>query len=626
MKPILAPLIFLSAFSALAPSSIRAADRPNILWITAEDYSSNWLGCYGNKQAQTPNIDELAAQSVQFTAAYSNAPVCAVARSTILTGAYAPTVGSQHMRSRKPAPSLFKPYVTYLRELGYHCTNYGKTDYNIKMDDRSIWEKGDNKAPFKNLSKQQPFFMVINLTETHESQLFPKKMAANRKRGIIPKRPRLDTEAVIVPPYLPAIPGIRHDIAVYHDNMTAMDTHVGKLLDELKKQGLADNTIVFHYSDHGGAIPRGKRYLKDTGTRVPMIVHFPKKWQHLSPFIPGEKVDEPVSFVDLAPTLLSLLGEKKPDQMLGRAFLGSKRIQPAKDEVEFLYADRFDEIYSMRRGITDGRWKYIRRFTPHLSAAPYSFYQFGQAGWIDWENRWKNKQLKPEFNTIWQPGQAVDELFDLNADPWEIHNLAADPTHAEKLKSMRSQLKKEMIRARDTGLIPEGMFAELVPKGAPTADYWKTHSDALPKIIDLAFLASARHSDNLPVFVKNLTSSDPLIRYWAAQGVLIILSKDATSAEETESVIAPLLKDKHSNIRTAAAQALIALGKEKEGITALLRELQADNNEFAQLSVLNALIQAKAFDQIPADWKKSHSQGKNYVSRCISRAEQHGAE
>ncbi len=608
----------------LAVTFATAAERPNILWITAEDYSSNWLGCYGNKQAQTPNIDELAAQSVQFTAAYSNAPVCAVARSTILTGAYAPTVGSQHMRSRKPAPSLFKPYVTYLRELGYHCTNHGKTDYNIKMVDNSIWDKGIHKTPFINLPKQHPFFIVINLAETHESRLFPKKIADNRNRGTIPQKPRLDMEAVTVPPYLPAIPGIRHDIAVYHDNMTAMDTHVGKILAELKEQGLAKNTIVFHYSDHGGAIPRGKRYLKDTGTRVPMIVHFPKKWQHLSPFKPGEKVDEPVSFVDLAPTLLSLLGEKRPKQMLGRAFLGSQRIEPAADEVEFLYADRFDELYGMRRGVTDGQWKYIRRFTPHLSAAPYSYYQFDQAGWTDWEKRWKNNQLKPEFSTIWKPGQAVEELFDLKADPWEIHNLATVPTQVGKLKSMRAQLKKEMIRARDTGLIPEGMFVELVPKGAPAADYWKTHSNALPKIIDLAFLASTRQPINLPVFVKNLSSPDPLTRYWSAQGLLIILSQDATSAQAAEPTITNLLKDKHSNIRTTAAQILIARGNEKQGIAALLHELQNDdNNEFALLAVLNALTQAKAFDQIPDDWKKRHSKGKSYVARFISRAQNH---
>ena len=624
MKLRLLSLIFLFILSSLF---VQAADRPNILWITAEDYSSNWLGCYGNKQALTPNIDELASQSVQFTSAYSNGAVCAIARSTIITGVYAPTLGSQHMRSRKPTPTRFKTYVSYLRKLGYHCTNYGKTDYNIKMDDRAIWDQPNPKDPFENLSQHQPFFMVINLGETHESRLFAKEIAKNRKRGIIPQKPRLDTEAVIVPPYLPNIPGIRHDIAVYHDCMTAMDTHAGKILAELKKRGLADNTIVFHYSDHGGAIPRGKRYLKDTGTRVPMIVYFPKKWQHLSPFKPGEKVDEPISFIDLAPTLLSLLGEKKPEQMLGRAFLGSQRVPPATNEVEFLYADRFDEIYGMRRGITDGRWKYIRRFTPHLSAAPYSYYQFGQAGWRDWEKRWKNNKLKPQFNTIWKPGQAVEELFDLKADPWEIHNLASDPQYTEKLTSMRTRLKKEMARARDTGLIPEGMFVELVPKNTPIADYWNTHAKELPDIIGLAFLASERNPNNLSIYIKNLNSPNPLLSYWSVQGVLILGKQiPAQKIPSTLTAISALLKDKHSNIRTATAQAIIALGKHKKGVDLLLKELQTNSNEFAQLATLNALIQSNAFDQIPTDWKKSHSKGKNYVSRCIKRAEIHNAE
>jgi arylsulfatase A-like enzyme len=364
--------LFLLLILSFVNSAI-SADRPNILWITAEDYSASWLGCYGNKQALTPNIDALADRSVLFTAAFSNGPVCAVARSTILTGAYAPTIGSQHMRSRHRIPKIYQPYVTYLRKFGYYCTNHKKTDYNIAMRDGSIWDNGSRDAlSFAKLPKDQPFFTVVNLGETHESSLFAKKIRANRKRGVIPKKTRLSTEQVIIPPYLPSIPGIRHDIAVYHDNMTALDSHVGKILADLKKNGLADNTIIFHYSDHGGVLPRGKRYLTDTGTRISMIVYFPKKWQHLSPFQPGERVDEPVSFVDLAPTLLSLLGEKKPEQMLGRAFLGPQRVAPAKDEVEFLYADRFDEIYGMRRGITDGRWKYIRRFTPHLPAAPYS--------------------------------------------------------------------------------------------------------------------------------------------------------------------------------------------------------------------------------------------------------------
>jgi len=619
-KSLLATVLFLSFFSAGSGLGLaRSADRPNILWITAEDYSSSWLGCYGNKQSQTPRIDALADRSVLFTAAFSNGPVCAIARSTILTGIYAPTQGSQHMRSRKPAPKMNKPYVSYMQKLGYYCSNQGKTDYNMKMKDSSIWDQSSWSLDFKDQVKHQPFFAIVNLGETHESSLFAKKIAGNRRRGVIPEKPRLSTEMVMVPPYLPSIPGIRHDIAVYHDNMTAMDRRVGEIIDTLKKQGLAENTIIFHYSDHGGVLPRGKRYLTDTGVRVSMIVHFPKKWQHLSPFQPGDRVDEPVSFVDLAPTLLSIAGREKPKQMMGRAFLGSKRVKPAADEMEFLYADRFDEIYGMRRGITDGRWKYIRRFTPHLSAAPYSFYQFGQAGWTDWEKRWKAGKLKPEFNIIWTPNQVVEELFDTRSDPWEIKNLASNPAQQEKLKTMRLRLKKEMIVARDTGLIPEGMFDEVVPEGTPVGNYWASHADALPALVDLAFLASARQPEHLSEFVKNLDSPDALTRYWAAQGCLILGPK-ASSAEKE---LTELLKDKHSNVRVAAAQAIIRLGKLDQGVAFLLKELQSEQKEFTQLNVLNALIQADAFNQIPASWKKNHTKGKSYVSRCIQRKEEH---
>ncbi|MCA9147549.1 MAG: sulfatase-like hydrolase/transferase, partial [Planctomycetales bacterium] len=193
---------------------------------------------------------------------------------------------------------------------------------------------------YKKRPAASPFFAIFNLTVSHESSLFPEVIAANRKRGIIPSTPRLDPAAVKVPPYLPDLPEIRSDIAIYADNITALDTQVGKLLDELESSGLADDTIVFYYGDHGGILPRGKRYLNDTGVRVPLLVRVPEKWRSLTPFDAGSRVDEPVSFVDLAPTVLSIAGIDKPARMQGRAFLGPKRVEPAADEVEFLYADR----------------------------------------------------------------------------------------------------------------------------------------------------------------------------------------------------------------------------------------------------------------------------------------------
>lgn len=595
-----------------------AAERPNILWITSEDNAWNWQGCYGNTEAQTPRLDALAASGTLCTHAYSIGPVCAVARSTILNGAYAVTQGTQHMRSRHPIPSIYKPYVTYLREQGYYCTNNAKTDYNFKGNDAAIWDACSGKAHYKNRPAGKPFFAIFNLTVSHESSLFPAKIAANRKQGLIPETPRLDPAKVTVPPYLPDLPEIRSDIAIYHDNVTALDTQVGKLLDELKSAGLADDTIVFYFGDHGGILPRGKRYLTDTGVRIPMLIRVPEKWASLSPFKAGQRTDETVAFVDLAPTLLSLAGLEKPAQMQGRAFLGTKRVEPAKDDVVFLYADRFDEIYGMRRGITDGRWKYIRCFTPNLPAAPYSYYQFGQAGWTAWQKAWRDGKLDARFNQLWETPQAVERLFDTQSDPWEIHNLATDPAHAERLATMRARLKSTMIQATDTGIIPEPMFSELSP-GKPIATWLGGRKADLPALVDLAFTASAGKSESLPMLQPHLSATDPLARYWAAEGCLILGKAAAPAADD----LTKLLDDPHSAIRVAAGHELFLLGR-AEGKATLLAELERATNEYSQQNVINTLTRIDALNDIPDAWVKRILKDKNageYLKRLARRLE-----
>ena len=589
-----------------------AADRPNIVWITSEDNDYGWLGCYGNKEAQTPCLDRLAKNGLLFKHAYSNAPVCAVARSTIINGVYAPTQGTQHMRSRHPIPSAIKPYVFYLKAQGYYCTNRSKTDYNFKGDDTKMWDECSKKAHYKNRPKGSPFFAIFNITTSHESSLFGKK----KKK----QTTRLKPSEVNVRPYLPDLPEIRSDIAHYHDIMSHLDGQVRQLIDDLEAAGVADNTIIFYYSDHGGITPRGKRYLKDTGVRIPMIVHLPKKWQHFSPFKPGEHIDETVTFVDLAPTLLSLIGMEKPEYMQGRAFLGSKRTEPGKDDVEFLFADRFDELYGMRRGITNGRWKYIRRFTPHLPAAPYSYYQFGQLGWHAWREAWEKGELSGRHKTTWEANQAVEELFDTHADPWEVNNLAADPAYAKQLQKMRQQLADTMIAARDTAIVPEPMFKDLAPH-IPLAEYITSRHKDLSELIQLAFKASSRDSENLSLFISLLDSSDPVRRYWAAQGCLV-LGKAAAPAREA---ITKTLQDKYSAIRVAAAHSLINIGEAEIGKTTLLAELMGKNSEFSKLNAANTLTQLSLLDIIPDTWLRKAQKDKSVgwsVQRIARKIEQ----
>ncbi len=582
---------------------LSAQEKPNILWITSEDNSPHWLGCYGNAQAKTPSLDSLAKEGVLFERAYSNAPVCAVARCTILMGVYAPTLGTQHMRSRHAIPDKFRPNVEYLRAAGYYCTNNSKTDYNFKGNDNSYWDESSNKAHYKNRPAGKPFYAVFNLFESHESSLFKNKPLEPR---------RVHPSDVVLPPYLPDLPEIRKDHARYLDRIEDMDTQVGKLLDELEKSGLSENTIVLYASDHGGVLPRGKRYLEETGIKVPLIIRIPKKFQHLSPFTPGQRVDEPVSFVDFSPTFLSLAGADIPAYMQGRPFLGDKRVKPAADEMEFLYADRFDELYGMRRGLTDGKWKYIRNFNPHLPNAPFSFYQFGQPGWVAYQKAWKEGNLSSIHQNLWQAPSPTEQLYDLTADPWEIKNLAADPAYSEKLAMLRQRLKSTMIGIHDTGFIPEPLFEKLTADST-IANHVQHPAFDIQKIADIAFSASAGDLTDLPTLKAAIASQDLVTRYWGAIGFCVLGNK----ATAESNSLTPLLKDNNTAIRITAAEALFLSGDQKSATAALLAEANSDMDESSLLYLLNTLRHLKLTDQIPKDCVKEKSKKGGIAQRFI---------
>jgi len=601
------PVKLIPVLLFLASAALGSDGKPNILWITSEDNSAHWLGCYGNEEAQTPRLDALAKEGIRFQHAYSNAPVCAVARSTILNGAYAVTQGTEHMRSRHRIPAKYQSYVSYLRKNGYYCSNNSKTDYNFQGNDKAVWDACSPKAHYKNRPEGAPFFAIFNLTETHESSLFPAKN---------PSKPsRLKPEDVTVPPYLPDLPEVRSDVAKYHDRVTVMDRRVGEILDELEKSGLADDTIVFYYSDHGGILPRGKRYLKETGVRVPMMVHVPEKFQKLSPFKSGEVVDELVAFVDLAPTMLSLIGLEAPKQMQGRAFLGEKRKEPAKDSMVFLYGDRFDEIYGMRRALTDGRWKYIRRFTPNKPAAPYSYYQFSMPSWVAWRKAWQEGKLSKEYAKMWEAPQEVEELFDLEADPWEIKNLASDPAQADRLAAMRTRLKSTMIEVRDTGLIPEPMWDELIGEGT-IADYVSGPDFHIQEVAKLAFLSGDAEGAGGDVVLRTESKvGDAVIRSWVLQACLFHGKALMENPEKG-------LQDKHSINRVMTAQLLCIIGKKEEGAKALFEELTKDIGPDSMLYLTNAINDLDLLGEVPRKWARevlADKKAGEYLKRFAKR-------
>ena len=338
---------------------------PNILWITSEDNGPH-LGCYGDPYAVTPNLDGLAKRSLRYTRASSNAPVCAPARTTIISGIYPPATGAEHMRSMTRLPAGFKMYPVYLRELGYYCTNNSKEDYNLEKVGK-VWDESGRKAHWKNRPDGKPFFAIFNHTISHESQIRNKINPADRIH---------DPAKVRLPAYHPDTPEVRKDWAQYHDRITMMDQRVGHNLRELEEAGLADNTIVFYYGDHGSGMPRSKRWPYFSGLNVPLIIHVPEKFKNLAPpeYKAGGSTDRLVGFIDLAPTLLSIAGKKSPAQMQGHAFMG-RHTAPAQP-FSFGFRGRMDERYDMVRTVFDGRHVYIRNYMPHKPYGQYLDYMF----------------------------------------------------------------------------------------------------------------------------------------------------------------------------------------------------------------------------------------------------------
>ena len=425
-----------------------ADNRPNILWISLEDTSPR-LGCYGDPVARTPNIDRLASGGCRYPNAFSTSGVCAPSRAAIITGMYQSAIGAQHMRTRhtnEHAPQLPTPYDAvpphyvkcfpeYLRAAGYFCTNNAKTDYQFAPP-LTAWDELSTEAHWRNRPAGAPFFAVFNPTVTHESGMWPEK------------RPEISTDpnAVEVPPYLPDTPKTRMAMARLYDNLAEADQRVGEWLDQLEEDGLIDNTIVMLWSDHGAGLPRGKRWPYDAGIRIPLIVRWPGE------ISPGTETDQLVSLVDLGPTVLSLAGVEIPSHMHGQPFVG-----PQKAERDYIYAlrDRFDESYDMVRAVRDKRYKYIRNFHPEN---PYLL-------WIPYRNRhpifeemWRlhlADELKGPQTIMFQTRRPVDELYDTVADPFEINNLAQDPTHRDTLIQMQMVLDDWRTECDTWGDVPE---------------------------------------------------------------------------------------------------------------------------------------------------------------------------
>ncbi len=562
-------------------------ERPNILWITHEDLSPIY-GCYGDEYAHTPNIDRLAETGIRFSHAYSNAPICAPARSTLITGMYASSLGTQHLRSDIPVPENMKILPEVLREAGYYTTNNVKTDYNFSHEGR--WNESSNTAHWRNRPEGKPFFSVFNYMMTHEgpiNRLDPEdtKMLESHR----------DPDKAKLPPWLPDSPRMREIWAHSYDLLSVFDLEVGKLLDQLKQDGLYDNTIIFLYSDHGTGLPGYKRWLNNAGLQVPFILHVPEKYKKWTENLTAPVTDRMVGFVDFAPTVIALAGAEVPEMMQGRNFLGS---ESTPKKYIYGYRDRADDCYEMSRAVTDGRFVYVRHFMPQL---PYFqkaiIFSEQKGGSYEEIHRLKSQGQLPEATEALFRPKPVEELFDLQNDPQEQNNLAGKPEYADKIKEMSSLVNDWMVQHYDTGLLNEGEYmkrAENSDKSVyetvrqyPQADF--------QKIAEAARLSGrVEKTDDL---IPALRADDSAIRYWA------LIAADAFSGDLTpvKPVLEDLLNDESQSVATMAAEILVKRFEDQNALNTLENLLHSDFEPgVLQTAISVRRLDKKAAPLIPA--------------------------
>ena len=523
-----------------------AADRPNVVWIVSEDNSHHYLKHFFESGAPTPNIEAMAAHGLTFDHAFSNAPVCSVARSTLATGCLGPRIGTQFHRKHTIAtlPQGLRMFSELLRDAGYYTSNNSKTDYNATPS-KEAWDESSRTASWrKRRSPNQPFFHMESHAQSHESSLhFSQEVFENEETTT-------DPESVKLADYFPNTAKFRYTHARYHDRMAVIDEIVGSTISKLKEDGLLEDTFVFYFGDHGGVLPRGKGYIYESGLHVPLVVRVPDKWQHLIDRKNGSRAPGFVSFIDFGPTVLNLAEVKVPEQMDGIPFLG-KGITAvevdARDEC-YGYADRFDEKYEFIRSLRKGKYQYIRYFQPFLPDGLQNNYRYRMLAFTEWRDLYKDGKLTGSQLQFFR-SKPVEQLFDTEADPHEINNLASDPRYANVLKDLRTRLATQMRALPDLSFYPESKLVSVMGDPVGFGQKHKAEIAQMADIHDLAFLPFSAAEARL---IAALESDNVWLRYSAAMTCSEI-GAEATSLAEK---VIPLIHDNSLVVRIRAAEFL----------------------------------------------------------------------
>jgi arylsulfatase A-like enzyme len=461
---------FILLLLIISNTFIIAQKRPNIVWVVCEDISPT-LSMYGDHTAKTPALNKLAKEGMVYTNAYATVGVCAPSRSAIITGMYPTSIGTMHMRTGEDVfswgkrvykrninendiegnpirqyatviPEYVKCFPEYLRMEGYYCTNNEKTDYQFAAP-ITAWDENDGKAHWRNRpDKNTPFFSVFNFGTTHESRIWKN---AKNKQTVDPKK-------VKVTPYFQDTEISRTDIARHYSNIELMDKEVGDIIAQLKEDGLYDNTIIFFYSDHGGPLPRQKRAIYDSGLKVPLII------KDINSKTKG-RTDQMISFVDLAPTILSLANIKPPSYIQGKAFLGKF----AKNPRDFIYgsSDRFDEATDRLRAVRDKQFLYVSNYYPNKIKYKNIKYRKQMPMMVEMLNLRDQKKLN-KIQMQWFETKISEELYDCKSDPHNIKNIADDPKYRNELNKLRKAFLNHQQKYVDLGMIPEAKLINLM--------------------------------------------------------------------------------------------------------------------------------------------------------------------
>ena len=577
MKRLLLPLLILAL-------PLSAADRPNILWISAEDINAH-LGCYGDEHAITPNLDQLASEGIRYTHAFTTAGVCAPCRSGIITGMYQTTLGTHHMRCTATLPEKIRPFPAYLREAGYYCTNRSKQDYQFRTP-KDTWDNSSGKAHWRNRSdKSKPFFSVFNFTGCHESGIASEGKYKSVTSKLTPEE-RQDPQKLPLPPYYPDTPTSRENWKRNYELITAMDYWAGDLIHQLKDDGLYEDTIIFFWTDHGVGLPRGKRWVYDSGTHIPLIVRIPEKFRHCNQGKPGTVTDQLISSIDLGPTVLHLAGLQVPGHVQGQPFLGTDLPEPRP--YTYSARDRMDERYDIIRSVRDKRFRYIRNYEPLKTF--YQYMNTPEKGSTMRELRTLHEagKLPKHAEYYFSPTKPVEELYDCNADPHNIHNLAADPKFEKELKRLRKAHLAWVQDTLDLGLIPEPIITELRQDAG--SEYNILRQPGMDKAADaIAFTANLASSgpEALHQLLMATDHKVSTVRYWAATGI-------GNIGKPTKPALAAMhkaLKDPSSAVRTAAARALCRLNQPEKALPVLINEL-TNGTQWERLHAAIALDEA----------------------------------